>query len=105
MDNFVIKQGARTRVTCGQVVAGYNRLRYTDDLGSPNAPTQFSTLCELYTAVPGYRQSIGDSRVPSSLFFQNGDPGSWIVDFEGRLVAMLDSGLKDGPEPLHFVSS
>lgn len=85
-------------------IAAYNRLRTSDDLGRPGMPAKFLTFWEPYFAIHIITESYGDLGARLSYFSENGDSSSWIVDLEGRLVAMLHSGLQDGPDPTDFAS-
>lgn len=67
-------------------------------------PAKFLTVWEPYFAIHIITESYGDLGARPSYLFEKGDSSSWIVDLDGRLVAMLHSGLQDGPDPLDFAS-
>ena len=105
LGSYVIKKGARTGVTCGQVVPQYHRVRQSNDFGPPGTSKRYLTFFELHSAVIGVEDPDSVEEEPPS-FSKKGDSGAWIVDLEGRLVGLLHSGINDsaGKSIASFVS-
>lgn len=71
-------------------------------MGSPDRPAKFLIFGEQHHAIHSIDDSNDDSGERVSSFAKSGDSGSWLVDLMGRLVAMLHTGLHDGPDSLSF---
>lgn len=98
LGSYVFKQGGKPGVTCGLVTSSdfYQYCRSSDLLGPPDKPAVFLTFWIQHHAIHG---------INDLCFSEKGDSGSWLVDLQGRLVAMLHSRLCDGPHDIDVGTS